>query len=186
MLAGAHYKYGNKLKKKEGVDLGNVKREGIAYYGNFDFRHEGQEHEQDDSIFLVNMERAILEHCNVLLHELTHHFHFTIGETCTPRLTEVYNKALEVKTAMQECYSAQHSMGIHAFQHGYDYTFSCPEEFLAYMVEAYYSKPEEFSQYGLHYSAPAFPCTRKELVEIDIKYGLGIVEMVNSYIPLRP
>ena len=28
------------------------------------------------------------------------------------------------------------------FAENFEYTMSCPEEFLAYMVEAYYSKPE--------------------------------------------
>ena len=56
-------------------------------------------------------------------------------------ITQVYKKAKAVKKEMREAFKDQYDPREY-FAENFEYTMSCPEEFLAYMVEAYYSKPE--------------------------------------------
>jgi len=167
------YQYGWGLKEEEGVDLGDV-NEGIAYYGNMDFQGMG---EQDGTIFIINMQEAILRHPTVFIHELSHYFHDFVGEHKTPQLTEVYKATLKKKKAIEAAYT------IHNPEQ-FEVTFCCAEEFFAYMMEAYYSKPKDFSPHGIEYTACAFPSTITELLELDVRFQLGIVDVLGTILPL--
>jgi len=90
---------------------------------------------------VVNLKVSLLEHAHLLLHELTHYFHDCIGERRTPKLTQVYKKAKAVKKEMKEAFQGKYDPKRY-FSENFEYTMSCPEEFLAYMIEAYYSQPD--------------------------------------------
>jgi len=168
------WQYGHAKKKSEdGVDVGTAE-DGFAYYGNLCYEDFG---DVDDAIFLMNMPRAVLGHPTVLVHELTHAFHHRIGWDAVPLLSAAYSRAVAIKAEIP-----RHFKILNPTQ--FEVTFINQEEFLAYLSEAYHSRPRDYSRHGVIYEAPAFPTNRAELQALDDKFGIGVFPALEQAIGL--
>ena len=98
-----------------------------------------------NAIYLVNMKKAILGHDTVLVHELAHWYHDKETAFVKPAsATNSYNSAIDYYNTnnISRPFPAK------------------PNEFLAYMMEAYHSD-------GVVLSAWGFPANRAELVAMN-------------------
>ena len=59
------------------------------------------------------------------------------------------------------------------------------EEFLAYLTEAFHSRPPNYSCHGVVFEAPAFPRNRTELQQLDETFDLAIVPALKQAIGLN-
>ena len=175
------WRYGHALKLREhGVDLGDVER-GLAWHGNMHYEGFG---DQEQSIFLINLDQAILRHPTVLVHELTHHFHLSIGPERLPCLTYAYNRTVAALPAIRTHFSAEVNRNAGQFDH----TFVNELEFFAYLHEAYHccgSDRLPSSARGVCFEAPAFPRTRAQLEALDAKLELGICAAIDEALAHR-
>ena len=175
---GGCWQYGHELKRRDhGFDLGDAHR-GLAWHGNM---HYPDHPEQADTIFLVNLPRAVLGHPTVLVHELTHHFHLTLGPERLPMISSAYARtcALRERLAARFCVSDNPQ---------FERTFTNELEFFAYMMEAYHAKELRISTRSpgaprlLPFAAPAFPKTRQEIADVDAEFGAGIADAIHQAI----
>jgi hypothetical protein len=162
--------YGHEKKLREhGVDLGEA-ADGLAWHGNMHYHDYG---DQEESVFLVNLPRAVLCHPMVLVHELTHHFHLKLGPARLPMITRAYERMGTRKELILKRF--------HVSNRGqFEYTLSNELEFLAYMMEAYHACALHAPLRGtaarrMAFAAPAFPTTRAELSDLDREFDLGII-----------
>lgn len=115
--------------------------QGCAWYGNIQMSGWTGV----DAIYLVNMKKAILGHDTVLVHELAHWYHDKETAFAKPAsATNSYNSAIDYYNTnnISRPFPAK------------------PNEFLAYMMEAYHSD-------GVVLSAWGFPANRAELVAMN-------------------
>lgn len=164
---GGCWKYGHALKLREhGVDLGDATR-GLAWRGNM---HYPELPEQPDSIFLVNLKPALLCHASVLVHELTHHFHFAVGPERLPMISAAYARALPLKDRVAAHFGVRN-------RGQFETTFVNEYEFFAYLMEARHACA---LRHARDFCAPAFPRTCDELKALDNEFGLGLVDALDS------
>ena len=121
--------------------------EGIAFYGSFRFEFDGKEHRQECSVFIVNLERAILGeyinddrgdfwcgHATVFVHELSHSICDQIdGE----KFTEV-EKAYQKTVARRDDVLRKFTVNNRRQFDGHHWVNA--DEFLAYTMEALHSR----------------------------------------------
>jgi len=167
------WRYGHELKLRDGVDLGEASQ-GLAWYGNNHYpAADGGQLDQEESIFLINMPRAVRGHPNVLVHELTHAFHFRVGPERLPQLRDAYDRFKGAKAELLQRFT------VHNVRQ-FEVTFTNEFEFFAYMMEAYHCAGASESVCGICFGAPAFPHTRAELCAVDCALGVGIIEAIES------
>ena len=168
-------------RREHGVDLGPVEH-GLAWHGNMHYEEGAfRRITVDDSIFLVNLPRAILGHPTVLLHELTHHFHLTLGPERLPCIRAAYLRT-QARLGDIRTRFAQELQGCGP---QFDVTFRNELEFFAYMHEAYHSKAGRPSPPAICFEAPAFPYTRQDLRRLDADFGLGIAQAIEEAMRCR-
>ena len=179
-LHGTHgcWRFGHELKRREhGVDLGAVE-DGIAWHGNM--HYEGYP-DQDDSIFAINLPRAVLGHPMVFVHELTHHFHHTVGPERLPMIAAAFERVHASLGAIRARFESEIERNAPQFE----YTLSDEMEFFAYMMEAYRSPEgsgggDAGGDAAIVFEAPAFPRTRKELHALHAHIQLGIAAALDE------
>ena len=175
--AGGLYRFGrDKKMREEGVDLGDPER-GIAWFGNLEYANGRA---QENSLFIVNMPRAILGHPTVFIHELTHYFHSRVGFERTPALAAAFERTKAARPAIEQRYRSEYLSNPRQFEE----TFRNDREFFAYLMEAYHSRPPGWSAAGVVYEAGAFPRTQEALRQMDDELGLGIVAVLEETLQL--
>ena len=169
--------YGHELKRREhGVDLGDADR-GLAWHGNMHY-DDAAHPEQSESVFLINLPSAVLAHPMVLIHELTHHFHLTVGPEKLPMITKAYQHTKRLKQLILARFDVTN-------RGQFEYTLTNELEFLAYMMEAYHSTDlhapmQDASVRREAFAAPAFPTTRDELATLDAEFNVGITSAIEE------
>jgi hypothetical protein len=166
------WRFGHELKRRDhGVDLGAVEH-GIAWHGNM--HYEGHP-DQNDSIFVINLPRAVLGHSMVFVHELTHHFHRSVGPERLPMITAAFERVHASLGVIRTRFGSE--IGRNGPQ--FEYTLSNEMEFFAYMMEAYHSS-EGTGGAAIVFDAPAFPRTRSQLHALDDLFQLGIAAALDE------
>eukprot|EP00466_Bigelowiella_natans_P021316 jgi/Bigna1/82950/fgenesh1_pg.99_\ len=174
---GNEWRLGYQLKLEEGVDMGEEER-GMAWFGDMQYGVTTcwkEAHWQDFTVFIVNMEGAVLGHNMVLIHELTHAFHEVIGDKKLPEIRQMHENMMARK---EEIFTKNAKLIYNRIQ--LDYNISNHFEFFAYCMEAYHSRPPSYSKLGNRFESPAFPRTYESLREMDNDFKLEIIATVEK------
>ena len=89
-----------------------------------------------------SLPRTVLGHPTVLIHELSHTFHHAMGWNASPLLARTFARAKACKADIERRFTITNPSQ-------FESTFINKEEFVAYCMEAYHSRPPDFSACGI-------------------------------------